>query len=110
QAFANGAFSYEFEVDSQQEFYVTLEFHRDDIGEDFQLIFNDEEEQNVKVEQFQGEYNTQLFTLDASYAKSGKLKMMFKSVDGKKTPRIFGIRILKSLQYNNQIRFNRIEI
>ncbi|MBO0995644.1 glycoside hydrolase family 127 protein [Bacillus sp. SD088] len=97
KAFKNGWFSYEFTVHTKKDFYLQLDFHRDDVGKQMDLILNGQETRTMTVNgKVEGEFISQHILLDkALLLKEGNMKLTFKTIE-EETPRIFGITFLTS--------------
>ncbi|WP_338786515.1 beta-L-arabinofuranosidase domain-containing protein [Metabacillus sp. FJAT-53654] len=97
KAFKDGWFSYEFRFQTNDDFYLQLDFHQKDVGKSMELLLNDQEIRTITVQEGpDGEFISQKFLLDNTYLSyEGSMKLTFKSIENE-TPRVFGITFLKS--------------
>lgn len=111
KAFKNGWFSYEFSVHTQDDFYLQLDFHREDAGKRMDVILNEQETRAMIVsDSGEGEFISQQILLDKSLVSNeGKIKLTFKAIEGE-TPRVFGITFLKRLSFESKIKLKQIEV
>ncbi|GIN70644.1 glycosyl hydrolase [Bacillus sp. J14TS2] len=95
KAFQNGWFSYEFTIHTKDDFYLQLDFHREDTGKQMDLILNEHKARTMIVSgNVEGEFISQQILLDkALLSNEGKIKLTFKAIE-EETPRLFGITFL----------------
>ena len=109
KALAEGSFSYDFSIDTEDTFYVQFEFHDEDAGKKLHVHFNQQEEYTIEVEKGKSGYYKYEQSLQPSLLNNGKMNLVFSAVEGE-SPRLFSITFVKSRTYSNQVKLEEVEV
>ncbi|AZP03525.1 glycoside hydrolase family 127 protein [Jeotgalibaca ciconiae] len=110
QAEKEGWFSYEFKITPEKEnIYLDLKFHSEDVGKQLLLQINEQKQYTITVDTFAEEgFITKRIDLDKADFKKRFIKLTFKGQE--ESPRLFGIKFLKDIDFSSQAELKNIEV